>query len=74
MRWLVPIGGAVFGLFVDDGRFALIILVWLAAVAWLQSLVPLPSPARGLALFAGLALALVSSCLHHVARRARPSQ
>ncbi len=74
MHWLLRIARAVFGLFVDDGMFALIILVWLAAVALFQSLVPMPSPWRGLELFAGLALALVASCLHHVARSARTQQ
>jgi hypothetical protein len=71
MRWLVPIVRELYGLFVDDGWFALIILLWLAAVALSQSLVSLPSPWRGAELFAGLALALVWSCLHHVARTAR---
>jgi hypothetical protein len=73
MRWLSSIGREVFGLFVDDGSFALIILLWLAAVASLQALVPLPSLWRGPLLFAGLAVALAWSCLHHIARsRRRP--
>jgi hypothetical protein len=71
MRWLVPIGRELYGLFVDDGRFALIILLWLAIVALSQPLIPLPSVWRGAELFAGLALALVWSCLHHVAHTAR---
>jgi hypothetical protein len=71
MRWLNFIGRKVFGLFVDDGRFALIILLWLAAVAWLRRYVSMPSAWRGPLLFAGLAIALVWSCLHHVARHER---
>jgi hypothetical protein len=71
MRGLSSIASEVFGLFVDDGQFALIILLWLAAMALSQLLVPPTSEWRGLMLFAGLAVALVWSCLHHVARRAR---
>jgi hypothetical protein len=74
MRWIIAIPREIFGLFVDDGRFALSILVWLAAVAWLQPILPVPSQWRGAMLFAGLALALVWSCLHQVARHAsRPN-
>jgi hypothetical protein len=68
MRRLAPIARKVFGLFVDDGRFALIILLWLAIAALSQRLVPLPSSWRGVELFAGLAVALIWSCLHHIAR------
>jgi len=71
MRRITAIAREVFGLFVDDGRFALIILLWLAAMAWLQPLLTLPSPWRGPLLFAGLAVALVWSCLHQVARHLR---
>lgn len=74
MRWLTAIAREVFGLFVDDGRFALIILLWLAATALLQPLVPLPSVWRGVVLFAGLALALAWNCLRHIARRTQSSQ
>ncbi|WP_187290845.1 hypothetical protein [Hyphomicrobium denitrificans] len=34
MRWLKTIVAEIFGLFVDDGAFALAIIVWLGAV-WL---------------------------------------
>ena len=35
MRWLGPILREIFGLFVDDGSLALIILCWLTVVgAW----------------------------------------
>ena len=57
----------VFGLFVDDGSYAVAILAWLA-LCWLV-LPHLPSlgPWAGLILFAGLAGVLVESAL----RRAR---
>jgi hypothetical protein len=59
MRWLKSIAREVFGLFVDDGSFAIAILVW-AALA----VVVLPrGPWTGPALFAGLALILIESVL-----------
>jgi hypothetical protein len=68
MRWLGPILREIFGLFVDDGSLALIILSWLTAVALLLPEVPLPLAWRGVALFAGLAITLAWSCLRHIAR------
>ncbi|MGA8194616.1 MAG: hypothetical protein WB902_14705 [Acetobacteraceae bacterium] len=71
MRWLGPIFHEIFGLFVDDGRLALIILGWLSAVALLLPQVPVALAWRGVALFAGLAIILVWSCLRHIARLGR---
>jgi hypothetical protein len=71
MRWLVPILREIFGLFVDDGSLALIILCWLAAIALLPPLIPLPLAWRGAALFAGLAVTLAWSCVRHIARLER---
>jgi hypothetical protein len=71
MRWFGPIFHEIFGLFVDDGRLALIILGWLPAVALLLPQVPVPLAWRGVALFAGLAITLVWSCLRHIARLGR---
>jgi hypothetical protein len=34
MRWLKTILAEIFGLFVDDGRFAFTIIVWLGVI-WL---------------------------------------
>ena len=67
MPWLRSILAEIWGLFVDDGSFALAILVWFA-VSWL--LPPhfgVPPELRGPILFAGLATVLVESAL----RRAR---
>jgi hypothetical protein len=71
MRWLGPFFREIFGLFVDDGSLALIILCWLTAVALLFPLVPVPLAWRGAALFAGLAITLTWSCLRHIARLER---
>lgn len=69
MRWIATIAREVFGLFVDDGRFALTIILWLAVAALMLLLIPLPSAWHGPVLFAGLAIILGWSCLHHIARR-----
>ena len=63
MHWVRIIWREVLGLFVDDGSFAVAILVWLALV-----LVALPriAPGRALSgpvLFAGLAAILAESAL-----------
>jgi hypothetical protein len=67
MRWLRTVVRELYGLFVDDGRFALTVVIWLC-VCWLI----LPRVAAstfwpGMLLFAGLAAILVESA----SRRAR---
>ena len=69
MRRIAPILRELIGLFVDDARFALAILAWLATLALLPQ-IPLPAW-RGALLFTGLAVILVWHCLRHVTRRAR---
>lgn len=67
MKWLKTVLDEVFGLFVDDGSFAVAVLVWLG-VAWL--LLPhagLPAAAKAPILFLGLAAILLESAT----RRAR---
>ncbi len=66
MRMLRTIAREAFGLFVDDGRDAATILVWLAAM-WLLARQNLPPWVAPVALFAGLAAILVESAT----RRAR---
>ncbi len=54
----------ILGLFVDDGSFALAILVWLAIAWWVLPLFPrfgFVHPWRAVVLFTGLALILVES-------------
>ncbi len=63
MRWLGTAWSEFIGLFVDDGSFALAILVWLL-VAWLAlPRLPLPPPWPPVILFAGLAAILVESAV-----------
>jgi hypothetical protein len=62
IRQVVVIARHLLGLFVDDGGFALLILVWLAAVAMLAVLDGVAPIWRGPLLFAGLALLLARAC------------
>lgn len=69
MSWLKTIWREFFGIFVDDGSFALAIVIWLV-VLWLGlPRVPLASLAQAGILFVGLLAILVESVL----RRARRS-
>jgi hypothetical protein len=70
MRALTTIAREIFGLFVDDGRFALSLLLWLAVVALLLPRLPIPPGWDGPVLFAGLAVILVGSCVARVRRGA----
>jgi hypothetical protein len=63
MKWLKSVGREVLGLFVDDGSFAIAIVVWVGL-----AVLVLPQVARGArwsgpVLFAGLALILAESVL-----------
>jgi hypothetical protein len=69
MRRVAAAGREVLGLFIDDGRFALAILAWLAIMALVSALAPLPGPMRGPLLFAGLAAILAVSCRRAIALR-----
>lgn len=68
MQWLRAIFREVVGLFVDDGSFALAIVVWLA-ISWLvlSRMALVDARWDGPILFGGLALILVESAM----RRAR---
>jgi hypothetical protein len=68
MKLLSSIVRELLGLFVDDGGFALSILlvVWAAAFA---TLLALPSPYVGLLLVTGLSAVLWDGVLHGVQRR-----
>lgn len=67
MRWIGTVLREIFGLFVDDGSFAVAILVWLAVVWLVLPRLAVPAVWVGPVLFAGLALILVESAT----RRAR---
>jgi hypothetical protein len=60
MNALKTILHEILGLFVDDGSFALAILLWLALVWFLVRPLQLPA-AGGIVLFLGLAAILVES-------------
>lgn len=61
MKWAKPVVRELWGLFVDDGAFALAIVIWLA-IAWLILPTFMPAvPWAGVALFLGLALILLEN-------------
>lgn len=70
MRWLKIIFTEIFSLFVDDGSFAITILVWLGVAGTMFAHTNMPSAAKGPILFAGLAAILMESAV----RRARPKK
>jgi hypothetical protein len=63
MKWINNIFREIFGLFVDDGAFALAILIWLSFMRWLASHIILSPATIGIVLFAGLALILIESTM-----------
>ena len=69
MKWLKNIFREVFGLFVDDGSFALAILIWLAVIRWATPHLNIPSGITGIVLFAGLALILAESPTRYSRRK-----
>ena len=71
MRWIQSIAQEIYGLFVEDGSFAIAILVWLGlAVAVVPRMAAFAQWA-GPALFVGLALILIESVLRFARRRTK---
>ncbi len=68
MKWLATIGHEIIGLFVDDGSFALAIVVWVALIGAASRFAHHPT-AEAVLLFLGLALLLVFTAVRF-ARRA----
>ncbi len=66
MRWFKTIFREIFGLFVDDGSFAITILVWLGVMWLLLPRLGVFSRWNGWILFAGLSLILVESTMRYV--------
>lgn len=64
MQWITGIAKEILGLFVDDGYFAIAIIVWLGVV-WFLSLHILEGSSgwSGAVLFAGLGLILLRSAV-----------
>ena len=67
MAWLREIFRELFGLFVDDGSFAIAILAWIGLLWLLLPRLNISAGWNGIILFAGLGLILIESVL----RRAR---
>jgi hypothetical protein len=67
MAWLKTAWSEFFGLFVDDGSFAVAILLWLAVAGLILPRIGLPAALPPAILFAGLVVILVESAT----RRAR---
>lgn len=65
MSWLRAIIREIFDLFVDDGNFALLILVWLGLTAFLLPHLEWVPRWRGVILFVGLALILIGSATRY---------
>jgi len=72
MKWINNILREIFGLFVDDGAFALAILIWLSFMRWLASHIILSAVTIGIILFAGLALILIESTTRYARRKSGP--
>jgi hypothetical protein len=70
MKWIGNIFREVFGLFVDDGSFALAILVWIGIV-WLVLHRTRLSVPDGIILFLGLGLILIESTIRFSRRAAK---
>jgi hypothetical protein len=69
MKWLKNILSEIFGLFVDDGSFALAILLWLAVMRWATPRLNIPAGITAVILFAGLALILAESATRYSRRK-----
>ncbi|MGI8770715.1 MAG: hypothetical protein ACR2JE_04710 [Acidobacteriaceae bacterium] len=68
MQWFRTIVREIFGLFVDDGNFALAILAWLAVIRLLLYRPFVPARWAGVVLFAGLGLILLESATRFARR------
>jgi hypothetical protein len=67
MTWIRVVLKELWGLFVDDGPFASLILIWLAVVATLPG-VGVPDTLTCLVFAAGLAALLVASTLYRAGK------
>jgi hypothetical protein len=68
MRGVLTIARHLLGLFIDDGAFALAILLWLAIAALLSLSGGVTPVWRGPLLFVGLALLLGAACMRAASR------
>jgi hypothetical protein len=68
MSWLKAITREIYGLFVDDGWYALAIVVWLAITSFILPRLGCSASANALILFAGLLLILFESTLRRAGK------
>jgi hypothetical protein len=68
MSWLKTIVLEIYGLFVDDGTYAVAIIAWLAIAAPVVPRLDIPASADALILFAGLLLILLESTLRRAGK------
>ncbi len=71
MRWLQSILREILSLFVDDGSFAIAILVWVGLIIFVLPHVTHHANWLAPALFSGLALILIESVLRFSRRRSK---
>ena len=68
MHWLKAATGEIYGLFVDDGYFALAIVGWLLLIWLAVSLLPALAAWGGVAFFLGLAAILLANARQSAGR------
>lgn len=68
MGWIRSIASEVYGLFVDDGRFAAAIIVWLVVNVIVLARVGTTARWTGPLLFVGLAVILIANVLRFAQR------
>jgi len=71
MSWLMSIAREIYGLFVDEGSFAIAILVWLGLAVAVAPRAAAGARWAGPALFVGLALILSESVLRFARRKTK---
>jgi hypothetical protein len=69
MKWIKAVLREIYGLFVDDGAFALAILIWVGLMRWMTSHLRLSPATSAIILFAGLALILTESAVRYAWRK-----
>jgi CHASE2 domain-containing sensor protein len=74
MSWLNTVWSELIGLFVDDGRFAIVIVLWLGACWLALPHLELPPPLPPAILFAGLVVILVESAMRLARTSSRKDQ
>lgn len=71
MKWIKNILREIYSLFVDDGVFALAVLIWVGVTFWATSHFAVSSATAAIILFAGFALILLESTTRYARRRQR---